>query len=390
MHELLVDLYPWILGLWLLDAVAEPRRGHLLVVAGWRGGARLLRSGLGLVGLSPLDEVVALHDLPGLHAGTRRLLRGGRGVDAPLVRDVDLEPFEAAAIGRASRVAKRLVSDGRTVLVAPSAEWAEALRARLAAAPAGGGDGVAAEVEAARALRARQRPYLAVLRVLALALAAGALGLWPAVAWAPAAVPVTAGGLLAALGALVVLIAATGAAMIAACGEGGRAALGAGLHLLAYPVAALRPLGHLSWSLYRRFEAAATLAALLPPAELARWGALELARARASREATSPELAPAWEARAAVVRAALAAAGLSEAEVTAPPPAEKGAAGWCPLCRAQYRAGFACRDCGVAVAPFAGEGDGPRAAASPSRSPSDRRAPPSAPPARAGSRPRRE
>lgn len=369
MHELLVELYPWIVALWVLDALAEPRRGHLLVVSG-PGRPRLVRAGLHLAGLSPLAEVIALHDLPWLTAGARTFLREpGRGEDAPLVTGAALEPHDAVALAGASRVGKKLVVASRTVLVAPTPEWAESLRVRLAEGAAGRGAAqLAADVADARALRARQRPYLLALRALAPALAAGALGLWPLAAWAPDRLPVPAEALLLALAGLVLAIAATGAAMLRACGEGWGGSVRAGLYLAVYPVAALRPLGHLSRSLYRRFAPPAALAALLPPSALADFAARELARARLSRAATPPELAPAWEARREALSAVLAAAGLSEAEVSAPPAPEEGAAGYCPLCRAQYRPGFGrCADCGVAaepLAPGAGNGDGrPEAAA---------------------------
>lgn len=354
MHALLVDLYPWIVALWLVDALVESRRGHLLVVAGPRR-ARLLRAGLHLAGLSPLAEVVALHDLPWLAAPGRLHLRDPRrGGDAPLVAAVDLDAVDAAAAAGASRVGKKLALGGRTLLVAPTPEWAEVLLARLVAAGRGLGPGdVAADVAAARGRRARQRPYLAALRVLAALLAAGALGLWPLVAWLPDRFPLPPAALLLALAALVAAVAATGAAMLRACGEGWGASLRAALHLVVYPVAALRPLGHLSQSLYRDVEPVAALVVLLPPEGLAAFAARELARARLSRAATAPELGAAWEARAASLSRALVAAGVSPAGAVAPPSPIPGAAAWCPLCRAQYREGFStCADCGVAAEPF--------------------------------------
>jgi hypothetical protein len=361
MHALLVDLYPWIVALWLVDALVESRRGHLLAVSG-PGGARLLRAGLHLAGPSPLAEVIALHDLPWLPSPSGPHLRDPRrGPDAPLVVAADLERVEGAVAAGAERLGKRVVAGGRTVLVAPTPEWAERLRARLAAGVAGPAD-PGGQVAAARTRRARQRPFLGVLRVLAGLLAAGALLLWPLVAWLPDRVPASPGVLLAALAALVVAIAATGAAMLRACGEGWGASLRAALHLVVYPVAALRPLAHLPASLYRDLEPAATLAAVLPREELAAFGGRELARARLSRATTPAELGRAWDERIALLSRVLAAAGIPEAEATAPPVAAPGATAWCPLCRAQYLAGAdACADCGVRTVPF---GAGAGAAAS--------------------------
>jgi hypothetical protein len=142
-------------------------------------------------------------------------------------------------------------------------------------------------------------------------------------------------------------------AMLAACGEGAVRSAGTALHLVAFPVAALRPLVHGPRSLYRRFDALAVAAALLSPDRFGALAARELRRARLSRGATAPELAAFWEDRAAVLRRLLAAVGVRERDALAPPPRGAGAAAWCPLCGGQFREGFErCADCGVPAEPF--------------------------------------
>jgi hypothetical protein len=170
---------------------------------------------------------------------------------------------------------------------------------------------------------------------------------WPLAAYAPELAPVPAGGLIAALGVVVLAEALLVYFMLRACGEARRDAVRAALHLVTFPVAAVHPLLHASRSLYRRFEAPAVLAALLEPAAFHAFAARELWRARFSRAATDPELAHEWSRRERQLEALIVATGGTVAEALAPAPAA-GAAGWCPLCAASFLAGpERCIDCGV-------------------------------------------
>jgi len=81
---------------------------------------------------------------------------------------------------------------------------------------------------------------------------------------------------LAAAGALVLAVAALTFAMLLACGEPAARSAAAALHLVVFPVAALRPLAHGPRSLYRRFDALTVAAALLPPDRFGALAAREL------------------------------------------------------------------------------------------------------------------
>lgn len=357
MHALLVELFPWLVALWVLDGLAQLGRGHLLLVAGPAGRFRLRRAGIHL-SLSPLAEELAAHDLPFLAAGERvALFDPARRAELALVADADLRALPRAALAPVTREGRSVRAAGQVAVAAPTPEWAEVVRSRLEGLARGGGAAPVdprEEVAAARALHARARVWRAALRVVAALLAAAVLVLWPAVAYAPGAVPLAPGTLLAAAGLLAVASAALTFAMLLACGERAGRSAAAGLHLLLVPVAALRPLAHGPRSLYRRFGAMAIAAALLPRTDFAALAARELRRARLSRAATDAALAPAWDARARELVALLEAVGVPEAEALAPPARAAGAAGWCPLCEAQYRAGFdRCASCGVAAVPFA-------------------------------------
>jgi hypothetical protein len=203
------------------------------------------------------------------------------------------------------------------------------------------------DLAAARARRARQRPWLAALRALAACTSAGVFVVWPLAAYAPSLVPVPAGPLLGALGLLALAEALLVYGMLRACGEGRRPAAQAALHLVAFPVAAVHPLLHASRSAYRRFDAPTVAAALLAPAAFQALAARELRRARFSRAATDPELGGEWSRREHHLEALIVETGGSVAAVLAPAPAP-GAAGWCPLCAASFVEGpERCIDCDV-------------------------------------------
>jgi hypothetical protein len=355
MHELLVELFPWVVVLWGVDGLVQLGRGHLLLVHGGWGGFRLREAGLHLV-LSPLAEAVVAHDLPVLAARDRVFLFDPRRRSEPaLVAGADLEALPRDALARVEREGRKVRLAGRVVVAAPTPEWAERIRGDLAALA--GGPAAAPDrhdLRAARALRARQRPFVGALRAGASLLFALAFVAWPLAAYAPAAAPLAPGVVLAGAGLVVVGIAALVFAMLVGCGEPLSRSAACALHLALYPVAALRPLVHGGRSLYRRFDAMTVAAALLPRERFGVLAARELRRARLSRDATLPELAGCWDDRAGTLARLLGEIGVPEAEALAPPPRGGDAAAWCPLCRGQYRAGYErCGDCGVRVEPFA-------------------------------------
>jgi hypothetical protein len=355
MHALLVELFPWLVALWAVDGLVQLGRGHLLLVRGAWGGFRVLEAGLHLVGLAPLTEAFAAHDLPFLSSPGRVFLFDPRRRSEPaFVSALDLEALPRERLAPVEREGRKVRAAARVAVAAPTADWAERIRRDLAAlACADAATPERLDVAAAQALRARQRPFLRPLRTAAALLFALTFVAWPAVAYAPARAPIAPEALLGAAGTLVLVIAALTFAMLVACGEPVSRSAVAALHLAAFPVAALRPLVHGPRSLYRRFDAMTAAAALLPREGFGAVAARELRRARLSRDATAPELAPFWEDRARGLARLLREVGISEAQALAPPSRTGGAAAWCPLCGGQYRTGTErCGDCGVLVEPF--------------------------------------
>lgn len=236
-----------------------------------------------------------------------------------------------------------MTAGGRRLLTAPTPEAAEELRALLA-----GGGAASADLDAARALRRRLRPFRIALRGLALLLAAFLVaGAAAAGGWS---LPV--GPLAAACGATLLAIGVAGGAYLRSAGEGWSRSVAGGLGVL-LPWAALHPLVHLSRPLFRRFDAMTAAAALLEPEAFRELAARELVRARLSRRATPGELAGAWDERERHLARLLQATGSSPEAALAPPRGADGAAAYCPLCRTRYRPGFTiCADCGAGLEPL--------------------------------------
>lgn len=351
MDQLLAELLPWVLGFYALDGFAQLGRGHLLAAGG--GALRPLRAGLHWLGISPLTEAVAVHDLPFLRVGGRIwAVDPKRRSEPTLVEAQDLTAaVDLAAAGPLERLHRSVTAGKALLLVAPTTAIAAQLHASLAAAPERR-RASRADLRAARALRLRLRPYRIALKVLAALLAVALLVAAPLAVWSPLSAYPLAAPIVRECGVLLAAIALVGGASLRAAGEGWWRSVGGGLSLL-LPWHGLHPLVHVSRSLYRRFDAATALAALLSPAEFHTWAARELVRARLSRARTPPELAPAWNDREELLTRLLAATGSSAEEALAPPPADEGAAAYCPLCRTPYREGFdTCADCEVPLAPL--------------------------------------
>jgi len=360
MQALLADLFPWVAGFALADAVAQLLRGHLLL---FRAGGRfeLLRAGLHFLWPWPWSEAVVVHDLPFLVDGDRVLVPDPRRrSEIAVLEPRDLGAVALDTLGPVTREGSRVVAGDTLLAAAPTAAWAESIRADLAelvAAPAEEREALRArqvagraDVAEVRALRGRQvafLPWLAGLATLAFALV---FVVWPLAAWAPRRVPVPGGVLLAALGVIMIMEALVAFAMLRDCGEpAGRSALGA-LHLLLVPVAALHPLQHAGRGLYRRFHPWAVAAALLPPAALHTLAGRELRRARLSRAAGGGALAAEWRLREQVLAAVMKAAGPAGDGEAGRTGAARGAAAVCPLCGAAYVKGpTRCSDCDVAL-----------------------------------------
>jgi len=353
MLELVQDLFPWLVGFYLLDAVASVRRGQALYAARL-GGFRRLGPGLHLPGLLPTARLVAALEVPPLwRGGALWVLAGGDRYDPPVVRPDDLEELP---LGPGATVERERVRLGeRAVVRAPTPAHARALAGLLSAAASGGAEAKRARRETAdlpevRAALAAEDPWAAAVQALATVLFLLLFGALPAVAWGGPALRERLDALLLALGAAHLLTLAACAGLLLRARLPWRQVAGQLAPLAAFPPYAAHPLVHLRRDALAGRDPAVVAAALLPEPALRALARRELVRLAASRAASAGPLAEAWAGREEAWRAALAGAGVPVGEALAPPVPAAGAAAFCPSCAVQYRSGFdTCADCGLAL-----------------------------------------
>lgn len=367
MQALLEDLLPYLIAFYVLDALSNLRADHLLIASGPGGRFALLRGGLRLAGLWPGVEVIAGQAWP-LRASARgvHLLDPRQRVPPGHLEPADLLLVPWESLAPIDAAGKAVMAGGQTILRAPSPAAArleaERLR-RIAATPLKRRVETlnrmlqeACDVEAVRTARARTALLRRLLQGASALLFAALFGLVPAVLYgAPQGAPLVPA--LVSTGALHLAIVALGVAYLVRAGAGVRAAMGGALHLLLLPPSAAHALVHLSRDLFIRFDPRALAAVVLSPEAFRAHARGEIVRLRHARAATAGGgLGPCWEAEERAWDRVFAAIGISRADLEAPPRRSgPDAASWCPICAAEYRAGFAeCADCGVALEPFAG------------------------------------
>lgn len=127
------------------------------------------------------------------------------------------------------------------------------------------------------------------------------------------------------------------------------------LTLLLSPVTALHVVPTLTKYKFSRFDHLALSAALLPAGEFCRLARKELLKLRYSMKiCRNHDFLAALGRREESLRRLLAAAGIAEQELFTPPArSEQAAAGYCPLCEAQFQAGVqCCPDCDIELTPY--------------------------------------
>lgn len=345
--ELVAEILPVLVALYVVDSALIVRSGQLLFVAGWGGRFEARGPGLRLPGLLPFAEAVLgarlplrANDtgvwIPGGRAGDRLvpydamqdvtadagLVRLGRGLELP-VRPRALAPQVARVVERLRRTPR-----GRRL-----ARLRRELRPRV-------------DPRALAALRARAARRLPALRLASGLCFLAIFGLLP-LSLVPE-LPRRPSPTVSLLLVLALYLATLGlsARLLRECGVRGGRLFGALLPLFLFPPAAAHAPSIVLRELYLGFEPLALARSLLPAGGLDR---LDLAL-----EPSPPESAnPAWSVEALVRDLAGKARG-AEAEPAAPVQRDAAARSFCPRCRAGYRADFSrCSDCDVALVPFA-------------------------------------
>ncbi len=356
MYQLIEDVYPYLIGFFLLDGLIRVRGDQVAFIALW--GARIRRRGPGVYayGLLPTAEVVLAADLPllldtqGLHhlAGEgawvsipHEAIRGveARGRSVAVAAETSAQ-IDCASRGRALRVA----ADIESVRRASPAERPEVLD-RL--------DREASDVAGLRARCSDLSALVTPLRILSSLLGSFFLVLLPAglyypgQAWRPA-VP----WLVLAILLLHASVVALSVRLLRRCGHRSRVILEALAPLLLFPPGSIHALSLVLRDGYLRFASPACAVAWLDPTVLVPLARRELRRlGRTASELQGAVLAAHARRQAHLWHRSLAAAGI-EADHD-PVRCDPTAASYCPACLAEYRQGFEeCSDCREPLAAY--------------------------------------
>jgi hypothetical protein len=341
--DLLAEVLPFLVALYLVDSALLVREGQLLLASGWQGRFSARGPGLRWPGLLPTAEAFLAAGLPLRPTPDGLLVPDGRGAER-LVRFDAMEPVTVGAgavrLDRRTELAVRPRSAAPEVARvvealrrAPRERRLEELRDQLRRR---------CDERALAGLRRRQLRHARTLKALSVASFAALFllvpaSLVPALAWRPSP--------LAAIAVALALWAATLAVsvvMLRDCGLGRGRVASALLPLLLFPPAAAHAGAIVARELYLGFEPLALARLLLAPADL------DLVARRPA--AAPPAAGESWD-LAALVREQL---GDRVPRPAPPAPADGTAAAYCPSCLAQYRAGFSrCSDCDAPLEPYA-------------------------------------
>ncbi len=366
MQELLADLLPYLFGFYLLDAAANVRRHHLLLVAEL-GRYQLRQAGLTLAGLLPGSEVLSLQAAPLLFSEQALWRQDPKSPYSPVLpAPAELARLGFAELGTLTVEGKKLLRDDQLFLQLPSKHYCDEVGSLLLKLrDAGEGKRLASYAEATaaagdlEAVRRRRRATLTYgpyLRPLAWAYALCLFGLLPVTVFAAESTPLILERVLMVVGGLLVAILAVSGLLLHHSGLKPGAVASQLAVLLFLPFAAAHPLLHLTRELYARFHWSAVAAAVLDKADFAALARQELHRIDLSRPRGSAEgLDAFWDSERRRWEKLVGQAGLSLEEVLSPPAASSpGAERFCPLCSAQFRAAAdSCQECGAGLLPLA-------------------------------------
>ena len=352
MHALIEDVLPFLVAFYVVDGLAVARRYEWLLAAPW-SRFWATRSGFHLVGLSPFAEVVSAVDCPlrfgtvALYAETRPPSPG----EPPELASVPLDGLRVLVNDRTLKLGERAVTLPSAAAAAHVAGVVRDLAARPASERAHRLRTLLAETTDLGALRARRATHLrfrGFLDWMGLALWIVTFVLLPVgVSWKWERGPGLATVLLLGAALHAGILVSSWVALRRLGYEPGRTATVL-LPLVFFPPSAAHASFVVFRELYARFDPLAVAGLLLRPADFQERARLEVHRLR--REAERGGEVAEWAGlREKAWSRVFVELGTSLPEVLRPP-ARRGddAASYCPLCGAEYRAGFAvCAECRV-------------------------------------------
>jgi len=364
MTELVEDVLPWFVALYIFDAVIQLRRGQVVLTRLWPFEFQLRGPGLQIAGLMPWSIGLIAHDLPVLPTTDGVWVFDPQARNAPAVvrsTSISLVPWHLLADLRADG---SVVKGAQRVLFrACTPRATRALASDLVRVRESGRERVEIELEhvltrgfdlsAVRSVWNRVRLPILLASCFGSVEAFILFGVIPVVTFTSWSANAAWGTVLLALAAAHLGVVLSSVWAMVRKGAGFGEAVHAIAPLVVFPPFAVRAGSHLARDAFVQFEPMALGAALLPTTAFLRLARREWVRIAESQSATdSLGLAAYWSARRRAVEGLLSASGTSVRAVLLPPPLEDGTAAWCPLCTCEYRPGFArCADCDLALVP---------------------------------------
>jgi hypothetical protein len=363
----LQDLFPYVVGFFLLDCVVYLRRGRSAFVARLGGRFSVVDAvGLHILPPLPVVRVVFGEDLfigasaAGVHALAREPADGGAVPDAE-----SFVVLEAAALVSAQIEGRALVDGaGRRLCVAASLQGTERIRevaaelaSRAAVPPLPRLFQRAIDRRALHARRLAFEAYVMRLKVLGMLVWIQLFLLLPWAVYdaefAPRLPLILAGFTAAYVSAVVVAYRA-----LRACGTNRKECIRSLLPLLFFPPSAGHILTIVERAVYPQTTSLAAAAEFLEPETFLQFAGRYVRRiGAASRAAAGSAAEPVWEAQYRLAEAVLQDAGSSVAALlsTPRPNRDSTAASWCPACGTDYRSGVGlCSDCGGELEAYLG------------------------------------
>ena len=352
------DLFPFLAALYVLDAIAWIRAGHLLFVSRMGRWCSVRTPGIRLAGLLPVDVVFAVARHAPLLAPEGVYLPDPQAHGAAVYDPERWTLLPWDQIGRLEVEEDKLLFGAAGPLRLPSRAHAESLATRVREirdAPATKREAritrslaAAFDLDAASARHAIFHAAAVPVQILGFALFAVLFGAIPGVLYLGAPPALLNVQVYLALGLFVLTAVSLVWAGSHLRGQGALRRMPALSSVLFTPTAAPRAAAHLARDLFHDFDAAAVAAVLLPKRKLLEWLRGEIHATAWAATRGEPGWRAAWAARRDLLRRTLKRLDATEAEALAPPRRDSAAVAWCPFCDTEYEENLpTCRDCAL-------------------------------------------
>jgi hypothetical protein len=367
MRELLETIFPYLVILYLIDGIAHVSTHHLLFVSYSGARFKLVKSGAFFINLLPLGRIIASHSLPicfsckGVY-----FLTSARRYETALYHLDDFYCLPYRDMETIEADGKEVKVNGERLVKAPSSistkQLAGLLQELVALKPGQRRERIQAflaettDLQGVVALhKAYSFPFQCLMLLCSflfiLTFVVLPLALYLELGWS-----LNLFHLILIITLIYVLILGLSYALLGRAYRNDAGMIFQELLSIALlPVSAIQALSHLTKNIYAEFDYLATAGALLPPDRFRGLIRKELYRVKhAKGQNSDPDWAEFWGFRENALHRLIAQSDLTLSEVLAPPEKQDAtAASYCPMCWAEYLAGFErCSECDVLLIEF--------------------------------------